>query len=84
MMLIKIVLIIIIMCHFNNCEKKKIKFIASMALLVKNNLRFLYKNWVLQLDHSAYVQSGKWKVQRWRNLISTRNIIIECVVNMVE
>ena len=55
-----------------------------MALLVKNNLRFLYKNWVLQLDHSAYVQSGKWKVQRWRNLISTRNTIIECVVNMVE
>lgn len=30
-----------------------------IALLVLKKLRFRYKNWVLQLDHLAYVQSAK-------------------------
>ena len=60
-MLIKIVLIIIIMCHFNNCEKKNNEIYCVDGIIGKNNLRLLYKNWFLELDPLSL--RAKWKVE---------------------
>ena len=95
MMLIRVscernVLIIIIICHFDNCEKnyELYRFYGIIGPKKEEEeeeeeeeeVSFSYKNWVLQLDHTQLT----CKVQRSRNLINTRNTIFACVVNMVE